>query len=295
MMASMHPSSMSPVIDGVTTTMPFSESDHRPRALVVVTAGINCDRELMAAFTQAGANPVRMHLHELMHDPTPIEAFDLIGLPGGFSYGDAVAAGRIMASHLRRTLYRPFARAVERGVPIIAPCNGFQVAVQLGLLPGPDADAPWPDDAPRPTVALSRNHCGHFVDRWVRMRYETGRCVWTRGLDELDDASCLLPVAHGEGCFSADDDTIAMLESRGLIAARYAEDDNPNGSVASIAGICDESGLVFGLMPHPERAIHWTQHPYWTRLRPQDTQPDPIGLRMFRSAVEVATLASRRR
>src|SRR5262245_47448521 len=123
---------------------------HAPSALVITTAGINCDEELAHAFSLAGAAPRFVHLNLLMDDPAIIDQFDLIGLPGGFSYGDAIAAGRIAAQLMRRTLYPAFVRAIERGTPIIAPCNGFQIAAQMGLLPGPVTGEPWPSKAPRP-------------------------------------------------------------------------------------------------------------------------------------------------
>lgn len=260
-----------------------------PRALIITTAGINCDRELAHAFDLAGAPPTRVHLNKLMAQPELIDEFDLIGLPGGFGYGDAVAAGRIAAQLMRRTLYPAFVRAIERGVPIIAPCNGFQTAVQMGLLPGPAVGERWPSDPPRPTAALTINESARFIDRWCNVEIPAGtRCIWTQGF-ELEGDTAVLPIAHGEGRFIPEsDDLIHRLEDSGQIAVRYAEHDNPNGSTANIAGICDATGLVFGLMPHPERFTHWTQHPFWTRLTQRDMNGEPLGLRMFRNAVTVA-------
>jgi phosphoribosylformylglycinamidine synthase I len=257
-----------------------------PRALIITTAGINCDRELAASFESAGAAARFMHLNELMADPSLIDEFDLIGLPGGFAHGDAVAAGRIAAQLIRRRLYPAFVRAIERGVPMIAPCNGFQIAVQVGLLPGPEEGEPWPSAPPAPSVALAHNSSARFIDRWVRIEIPAAtRCIWTRGLT-VNAASGRLPIAHGEGRFiPASDEVLRRLEAGGQIAVRYAADDNPNGSVANVAGICDASGLVLGLMPHPERYTRWTQHPFWTRLGDEDRVGDPPGLAMFRNAV----------
>lgn len=261
----------------------------RPRALVITTAGTNCDRELAIAFDRAGAAAERVHLNQLLDQPDLIDTYDLIGLPGGFSYGDAIAAGRIKAQLMRKTLYQPLIRAVQRGVPIIAPCNGFQVAVQMGLLPGPAAGEPWPDMPAPPRVALVNNESARFIDTWTRIDIPTDtRCVWTRGID-LSGPAAMLPSAHGEGRFVAEDSAlIDDLFARGQVAVTYAEDDNPNGSTRHIAGICDASGLVFGLMPHPERYTQWTHHPFWSRLRDEERTGDPPGLQMFRNAVRAA-------
>ena len=259
---------------------------HGPKALVITAAGINCDLELAQSFAAAGAEPECVLLGELVRDPARIDRFDLIGLPGGFSYGDDIAAGRIMGALMRRSLYPALAAAIDRGVPMICPCNGFQIAVQAGLLPGPALGAPWPAEAAAPTVALAQNAEGRFRDAWTRVEIpaET-RCVWTQGI-ELDDSTGLLPSAHGEGRLVADDALLDALEANGQVAVRYLAADHFNGSMRRIAGICDPSGLVFGLMPHPERYIRWTQHPRWTRLTPHQRHGEPLGLRMFRNAVE---------
>jgi phosphoribosylformylglycinamidine synthase subunit PurQ / glutaminase len=261
---------------------------HMPNALVITAAGINSDVELARAFRQAGADVESLHLNQLVAQPGLIDRFDLIGLPGGFSFGDAVAAGRIMAAMIRQSLYQPLVRAVERGVPIIAPCNGFQIAVQAGLLPGPiGPTTAWPSKPARPTIALAQNTSARFIDRWVRIDITADtRCIWTRDLD-LTPATAMLPIAHGEGRFIAESDQLLdQLEAAGQVAVCYAADDNPNGSIRHVAGICDPSGLIFGLMPHPERYTEWTQHPLWTRMRESLPDADPPGLQMFRNAVE---------
>ena len=257
-----------------------------PIALILTAPGINCDRELGHAFELAGASARFVHLNRVLADPSLIERVDLIGLPGGFSYGDAVSAGRIMAALMRERLYRAFASAIDRGVPIIAPCNGFQIAAQMGLLPGPALGERWPRTPARPTVALAPNDTARFVDRWCGVEITPGsRCVWTQGI-EADAERLVLPVAHGEGRFvAASHDVLARLDRDGQVAVRYCAGDNPNGSVADIAGICDASGLVLGLMPHPERFTRWTQHPRWTRLDSVRFAEAPLGLAMFRNAV----------
>ncbi len=264
-----------------------------PRALVVTAPGTNCDGELTRAFAEAGARPESVLLSRLRREPSIVDRFDLIGLPGGFSYGDDAGAGRILAQLLRQDLYPAFADAIARGVPMIAPCNGFQIAVQAGLLPGPVQGQPWPTEPARPIVALAPNTQGRFRDDWTLVEIPADtRCVWTRGIVGVDAAACLLPSAHGEGRFVADESVVAKLVESGQVALRYAADRNFNGSIDRIAGICDASGLVLGLMPHPERYTRWTQHPTWTRLSPETRDGETLGLRMFRNAVRHASMST---
>jgi phosphoribosylformylglycinamidine synthase I len=262
-------------------------SAHELTALVITAPGINCDGELAQAFEAAGARAERALLSALVRDPLRIARADLIGLPGGFSFGDDIAAGRIMGALMRREVYPALRDAAARGVPMICPCNGFQIAVQAGLLPGP-AGAAWPDKAAPASVALLQNQGARFVDRWTRVEIPAGTvCVWTHGLacEAPDD---MLPSAHGEGRFFTDAATMARLESGGQVALRYSRDENFNGSMGAVAGICDPSGVIFGLMPHPERWTRWTQHPTWTRVPAEQRQREPLGLRMFRQAVQWA-------
>lgn len=271
-------------------------------ALVVRTAGTNCDAELCRAFELAGARPSLVHVDRLVEEPSRVADADLIGFPGGFSHGDDVASGRILAVKLRERLYPALRDAARRGVPMIGVCNGFQALVQVGLLPGPAPGTDWPEDAPpRQTVALAHNAQARFVDRWVRVAPDPASpCVWTRSMAELwrtgerdrslrDDA-LVLPVAHGEGRFvAASESVLASLRAHHQIALRYA--DNPNGSADDVAGICDPTGRIFGLMPHPERYLDWTLHPWWTRL-PEAARSGPTpGLLLFRDAVEAARTA----
>ncbi len=259
----------------------------RPTALVITAAGINCDLELAHAFKLAGADVETLHLNQLVTEPTLMDRFDLIGLPGGFSFGDAVAAGRIAAAIMRKSLWSAFMRAIDRRVPIIAPCNGFQIAVQMGLLPGPAAGEDWPTQPSRPSVALGGNASARFIDRWCRMEVPANtRSIWTREL-VFSTENAVLPIAHGEGRFVVGEHALLQrLDERGMIAMRYAADDNPNGSMGDVAGICDASGLVFGLMPHPERFTTWHQHPQRTRLSADLLDAEiPLGLQMFNAAV----------
>ncbi len=246
----------------------------KPLALILRTAGTNCDVELAHAFALAGAEPRTLHLSALVDDPTPLDRADIVGFPGGFSYGDDIAAGRIFANRLRHLLDAPLRAAVDRGVPMIGICNGFQVMVKMGLLPFPHAGAQ--------TATLADNTSGRFTDRWVKVTVPRDTaCVWTRGLGEFE-----LPIAHGEGRFvPASDDVLRQLRANRQIALRYAAGDNPNGSHDDIAGVCDPSGLVLGLMPHPERFTHPTHHPRWTRAGSDWLTQTPAGLRFFHHAV----------
>lgn len=260
------------------------------RALVLRTAGTNCDAELARAFHLAGAAPDTVHLDRLIADPAQVDRYDLIGFPGGFSYGDDIASGRIFAVRLRQNLYPALREAALRGVPMIAACNGFQILVQAGLLPGPGAAGAWPESPPAQEVALAHNAGGRFIDRWVPVTFDPKSvCVWTQGLAGSFAGPAqrdvhLLPIAHGEGrVVLASPDMLSRLEAAGQIPVRYL--DNPNGSHGGIAGLCDPSGRIFGLMPHPERYLDWTRHPSWTRLPAALRSEETPGLRMFRSAV----------
>ena len=275
-------------------TSNHASSDDRPKALVITAPGINCDGELALAFEAAGAAPESILLADLIARPAIVDRFSLIGLPGGFSYGDDGGAGRVLAQLIRRGLYPALAAAVERGVPMIAPCNGFQIAVQAGLLPGPAEGESWPVEPAVPTVALAPNELGRFHDVWTGVEIpESTRCIWTAGLGAVPSEAMVLPSAHGEGRFVAPDEMMAALESEGRIALRYTEADHFNGSRGRVAGICDASGLVFGLMPHPERYTRWSQHPTWTRLEASVRRGDTPGLAMFRNAVRHATAVVR--
>ncbi|TVQ59044.1 MAG: phosphoribosylformylglycinamidine synthase subunit PurQ [Phycisphaerales bacterium] len=260
-------------------------------ALVIRTAGTNCDAEMVRAFRLAGAGADLVHIDALIDNPAKVDNYNILGFPGGFSYGDDIASGRVLAVRMRERLWPALRDAANRGVLMIGVCNGFQVMAQIGLLPGPGRTK-WPDAPPAPTIALADNQHARFVDKWVRVEFdEASPCVWTRGLagDALPPDAAQLPIAHGEGRFVATDDaTLRALEAGGHVALRYAEGHNINGSAARIAGVCDASGRIFGLMPHPDRYLSWTNHPYWTRLPRALFDTDTPGLRMFRNAVRAA-------
>lgn len=255
----------------------------KPLALIIRTAGTNCDRELAYAFELAGARTVTVHLNDLIAHPQRLDTIDLLGFPGGFSYGDDIAAGRIYANRVRHRLHDALRSVVARGVPTIGICNGFQILVKLGLLPEPDAGGQ--------TATLADNITGRFTARWTSVTVPADTaCIWTHGLDTFD-----LPIAHGEGRFvPADDAALQRLRERKQIALRYQVQPspkasfpgNPNGSNDDIAGVCDPSGVILGLMPHPERFTLPTHHPHWTRMTAEWLAQTPSGLRFFHNAIE---------
>lgn len=251
----------------------------RVRTLVLRGPGTNCDGETAFAFEQAGAETSVVHVNKLISHAEHLSDYQVLAIPGGFTYGDDVAAGKVLANEIGVKLGDDIRRFIENGGLILGICNGFQVLVKAGLLPDPpEGDASH--------LTLAANDSGRFECRWVHMRANSeSNCVFTRGVDEI-----FLPVAHGEGKVVMDEDLLAGLnvalfytDELGHTGAGYPA--NPNGSMNDIAGICDASGRVFGLMPHPERHIRGTQHPQWTRL---GAQPRGDGFRIFENAVEWA-------
>jgi len=239
------------------------------RALVLCGYGINADEELAAAFGLAGAEPVRMHAADLAAEPATLARFDFLALPGGFSFGDHLGSGLVLANLLRARLGTELRAFVADGGLCIGICNGFQTLVRTGLLPDLDGDGAL-------QASLVHNENGRFLCDWVPVRFEPGsRCVWTAGLSPR-----MLPIRHGEGRFAArDPETLARIESGGYVALRYDGRD-PNGSVNGIAGICDRTGRVLGLMPHPEAFLSPEAHPWRRRGFMGGT-----GLDLFRQAV----------
>jgi len=262
----------------------------RPRALVLTGYGINCDRETRTAFEMAGAVARRVHVNDLIEGLDRLDHYQILAFPGGFSYGDDIASGKVLANRLKTHLAEHLERFIEAGNLVIGICNGFQVMVKYGLLGSARAGNH------KQSVTLTYNDSARYEDRWVHLVPASSNCVFTRGIQRL-----YLPVAHGEGKFYTRAQILEELESQGLVALRYANEKgepaggryplNPNGSSNDIAGICDRTGRLFGMMPHPERFLHITNHPGWTALAEQakrEGKPLPEegqGLRIFRNAV----------
>lgn len=265
-----------------------------PRALVLTGYGINCDRETEFALALAGAKARRVHINDLIDGLDSLDRYQILAVPGGFSYGDDIASGKVLANRLRTHLSEALARFVQRGSLVLGICNGCQVLVKYGLLGRPTGAAG------RQVITVWFNDSNRYEDRWVHLRVEGERCVFTRGIRSL-----YLPVAHGEGKFVAAAEDLEQIESEGLVALRYADEQgnpagrrypaNPNGSVNDIAGVTDSSGRIFSLMPHPERFLHFTHHPHWTRIAEacrREGRPLPEqgqGLAIFRNAVTYFT------
>lgn len=252
-------------------------------ALVLTGFGINCDGETQTAFMRAGAQADRVHLNDVIAVPAMLENYQILAVPGGFSFGDDIASGKILANRLRYRLGDALRKFVADGKLMIGICNGFQVMVKMGILPMENGQF-------RQEVTLTHNDSGRFEDRWIRLGVDpNSKCVWLKGMTALE-----LPVRHGEGKFiPMDDMTLSRLKANGQVALRYLTADgtpargrfpeNPNGSVDDIAGICDATGRVFGLMPHPEAYVDRHHHPRWFR---EVLPEEGAGLQVFRNAVE---------
>lgn len=255
-----------------------------PRAIVLRAPGTNCDEETSAAWERAGAKAETWHIGRLLDAPHALDGFAILTIPGGFSYGDDLGAGRIFATRLGSVLDEALRRFHDRGGLILGVCNGFQVLVKAGLLPG----APV-----RCAATVTHNDSGHFESRWVRLAPTPGRSPFISGSGPIE-----LPVAHGEGKFLLSDPAaLAALETAGQVVLRYADPsghptqaypENPNGSPGAVAGVCDTTGRIFGLMPHPERHIDPFHHPRWTRRR-GPVIGDGDGLRIFADAVDAVS------
>jgi phosphoribosylformylglycinamidine synthase len=268
-----------------------------PRVLILRSPGANCDGETQFAFQRAGAEADLVHINRLREHPKLLHEYQVLCIPGGFSYGDDIAAGKILAHQLMTFLADEIRKFRDKEKLILGVCNGFQVILKAGLLIPPDEDGPL--------ATLRQNTHGRFEDRWIHMTATPGKCVWLKDIERLH-----LPIAHGEGAFVCRKEWIVRgLAEAGQIVLWYAEDGgrrtedginplftfrfpqselrpfpiNPNGSQANVAGVCDATGRVLGLMPHPERHVLGTQHPRWTR---EGLKEEGDGLKLFRNAVE---------
>ncbi|MCH2127538.1 MAG: phosphoribosylformylglycinamidine synthase I [Pirellulaceae bacterium] len=248
-----------------------------PKILILRAPGTNCDRETDFAFSCAGGVTECVHVNALLENPRQLIDYQILCIPGGFSYGDDISAGRILACQIRHHLADTISEFRDAGKLVLGICNGFQVLIKSGVLVTDCA------------ATLTWNDKGRFEDRWVRTAVDGERCVFLRGIESM-----YLPIAHAEGKFVArDGDTLGELDQAGQLALRYADENsqystsldfpnNPNGSQANVAGMCDETGRVLGMMPHPERHLDPTHHPQWTRM---DSHEQGDGLRLFENAI----------
>jgi phosphoribosylformylglycinamidine synthase len=253
-----------------------------PRALILRAPGANCDEETQFACERAGAFAERVHVNRLREKPSLLQRYQLLVVPGGFTYGDDVAAGRILGNQLRHFLGEALRRFRDSDKLVLGICNGFQALLKAGLL--------LPADEEGPLATLAHNASGKFEDRWIHLKVTPERCPFLTGLERL-----FLPVAHGEGRFVCREEWLLQgLTQAGQAVLHYVRADggpadypaNPSGSQAGVAGVCDVTGRVLGLMPHPERHVLPTQHPQWTRQPlPPEGAEDGDGLALFRNAV----------
>jgi len=252
---------------------------NRVRTLILRAPGTNCDAETAFAFQQAGAAVSSVHVNELIRRQQQLLDYQIMVVPGGFTYGDDISAGKVLANELRLKLGEDILRFIEDGRLILGIGNGFQVLVKAGILPRLSNGSP-------PLLTVSANDSGKFECRWVYLHVnKKSPCIFTKGIDSM-----YLPVAHAEGKVVADPKVLPDLNVVLYYSDEYGNSKagypyNPNGSVGNIAGICDASGRVFALMPHPERHIRGTQHPQWTR---QGANEYGDGFQVFLNAVKWA-------
>jgi phosphoribosylformylglycinamidine synthase subunit PurQ / glutaminase len=260
-----------------------------PKVMVLSGYGLNCEEETLFAFELSGAEGVIVHINDLIANPKQLDEFNLLALPGGFSYGDDTGSGNAYANKLQHHLGDVLQKFVARDTLMIGICNGFQIMSNLGLVPAVN------QNFTSPTLALTPNDKARYIDRWVDLSVDS-QSPWLRNTTSLS-----LPVAHGEGKFFTDEATLNQLRVNGQIAMRYQVGEvssylgllaNPNGSLEDIAGITDPTGRILGMMPHPERAIFFTQLPHWPALADKlkrNGQPAPEhgpGLQLFKNAVK---------
>jgi phosphoribosylformylglycinamidine synthase len=266
-------------------TLKTETPDNKPKAIILRTAGTNCDYETKYALEKAGADVDLVHVNQLVKDKGLLSSYHIFVLPGGFTYGDDIAAGKVLANQLRHHLLDELTRFVDDGKLVIGICNGFQVLIKMGLLPGINGTQPSSNEY-RQEFTLTYNDSNKFEDRWVYLKSFSDKSVFI-------DNDCMLyiPIAHAEGKFVADNGgELENLGKSGQIIFKYVDKDgnianypwNPNGSLENIAGICDSTGRVLGMMPHPERYIEPTQHPRWTR---EGLKAEGDGIAIFRNAV----------
>ena len=259
----------------------------KPKALMLTGFGSNCDYETGFALSMQGVGMEvdACHLNDLVEEPSRLDHAHLFVLPGGFSYGDHLGSGRVLGNRLKTRVGESILKFIAEGKLILGICNGFQVLVKMGLLPGTGigSENPW-----KQTATLFRNDSSRFEDRWVHLKVNPNpACVFLEGLDLLE-----FPIRHGEGKLIFDEGVLEEIESNHQNVLVYADAEgnptseyplNPNGSQGNVAGLCDSTGRIFGLMPHPEAFLFRVNHPTWTR---QNLPEQGQGVAIFRNAAK---------
>ncbi|MFW5801823.1 MAG: phosphoribosylformylglycinamidine synthase subunit PurQ [Spirochaeta sp.] len=251
-----------------------AETQSMVKVAVLYGHGINADRELGTAFETAGGTVTRLTVKRLVENPDILKEYQILALPGGFSFGDHLGSGLVLAQWIRTHVRPAIDELISRGGLVLGICNGFQVLVKMGLLPNLAGD--W-----QPEVSLVHNDTGTFINTWVPVVWNgLSSSPWLKNLPAM-----MLPIRHGEGRFIVQNAEVLRRISDSYTALRYRE--NPNGSMDDIAGIVDVTGQVLGLMPHPEAFIRMTQHPQWQRLQRAgaDVGIFPTGLDLFRNGI----------
>ncbi|KKQ37785.1 MAG: Phosphoribosylformylglycinamidine synthase subunit I [Candidatus Roizmanbacteria bacterium GW2011_GWA2_37_7] len=252
----------------------------KPKALIMSGYGLNCEEETKYAFDKAGAVGDIVHINDLIDREKNLSDYQILALPGGFSYGDDTGSGNAFANKIKNHLWEKIQSFVQKDHLVIGICNGFQILANLGIFPV--------------QFALTHNDSARYTVRWVDLKVENNS-PWLQGIHTLS-----LPIAHGEGKLFADNNTLSRLNKKNMVALRYVEGEicryqtltpNPNGSIEDIAGITDKSGKIFGLMPHPERALFFTNLPHWPYLKEKYRREKKAvpeigpGLSLFKNAV----------
>lgn len=263
-----------------------SQNKFKPKAIILRTAGTNCDYETKYALEKAGAFVDLIHINQLLKEKNLLSLYQILVLPGGFTYGDDIAAGKVLANQLRHHLLDELMQFVDDGKLIIGICNGFQVLVKMGLLPQTN-DIQYSLNGHKQEFTLTYNDSNKFEDRWVYLRASSNKSVF---IDS--DTILYIPVANAEGKFMAkNEEKLRMLGESEQIVFKYVDEDgsesgypwNPSGSMGNVAGVCDHTGRILGMMPHPERHVEPTQHPRWTR---EGLKAEGDGIVIFRKAVD---------
>lgn len=266
----------------------------KPKVLVITGYGLNCEEETAHAFEKVGAESEIVHINDLIAGDKKMSDYQIMAFPGGFSYGDDTGSGNAMANKIRNNLNEEFLKFAQADKLAIGICNGFQIITNLGLVPAVE------NKYGERQAVLMPNASARYECRWVHLKRANDKCIWTKGIDLIH-----LPVAHGEGNFYCEDDILIKMKKNGQIAWKYVKEDgtsanrefpfNPNGAMEDIAGICDESGRILGMMPHPERFNSFTNESGWEQKKEELTRAgkkipqDGDGLKIFQNAVDYFT------
>ena len=257
------------------------------KVLIITGYGVNCEAESSHAWKLVGAKPTLVHINDLISNPNQILNYDIMMFIGGFSYGDHMSSGHVFAQRIKLNMHETLLKYIDNGKLIFGICNGFQVMTKIGILPGLN------NEYFQQKVSLIHNDCGCFQNYWVNIKINNeSPCIFTKDLDYIP-----LPIRHGEGkLFTLDDNIVNQIEKLNCAAVRYANPDgsiasdfpnNPNGSVNSIAGLCDPSGRIFGMMPHPEAYLFPENHPTWDfDIKNNDLPKYGLGILFFDNAVK---------